>query len=467
VSGLPPRSSEEGIAEGTTIGDHFLITRKLGAGGMGEVYLAENLNLPGKRYAIKVVRKELTQVGHYAQQLEGEARRQGRLDHENIVQLYDYFRWQQRYCLIFPFVEGTTLAGLIDARPSGLKEEWALKLMRDILRGLNYAHENGVLHCDVKPANVLVDKEQRARVTDFGIARDVGAGAAGERQVVIGTPEYMSPEQIADPDHVDHRADVFSAGVVLFEMLTGRLPFSREGGVRFPQLSTDPADIREFRKDLSPQLSRIVTTALQRDPAARFQGCSDFARSIVRYQRNRRWRRTWLPAIVIVSLLALVGALAFDQWVQAGARAERLKTQRIAEEEKQKNVERARKTIGASIVTAIQQLDSLCRESARLQSRQKALAMASDSGIADLAAKFRGQIEDMHKNMADYSQGYAETLGQLAKFDPSLVKQLLEAHSQQDPESVRFLHAVRSDYSALTERHIARDAQELLSTCSQ
>jgi Protein kinase domain len=466
VSAPAARPSTEEIASGTTIGDHFLITRKLGAGGMGEVYLADNINLPGKRYAIKVLRGELTQIERYAQQLEGEAQRQGRLDHENIVQLYDYFRWQERYCLIFPFVDGTTLAGLIRAQPGGLKEEWALKLMRDVLKGLNYAHEHGVLHCDVKPANVLVDKEQRARVTDFGIARDVG-GATSVLGRVVGTPEYMSPEQITDPEHVDHRADVFSAGVVLFEMLTGQLPFPAKAGIKFPQLNTDPADIRDLRKDLSPRLARIVATALQPDPAARFQGCGGFEQAIVRYWRGRRFRRTWLPAIAGVAVLALASAIGFRQWVEGRARAERIETERIAQEEKQKNVVRARQTIEASIVTAVEQLGSLCRESTRLQSRQKALTMAADGGLADLAAKFRAQVDDIKKNMADYSQGYTQALTQLGKFDAALVKELLDAHSQPDAESARLMDALRSDYSALSEQRPARSAEELLWTCAR
>jgi len=458
VSAHVAGSSEEDIAAGTTIGDHFLITRKLGEGGMGEVYLAENVNLPDKRYAIKVLRQELTAIERYAQLLEREAQKQARLDHENIVQLYDYFRWRQRYCLILPFVEGTTLAELIAAQPHGLKEELALKLIRDVLSGLNYAHEAGVLHCDSKPANVLVDKDGRARVTDFGIARDVGPAALDMLGTVAGTPEYMSPEQISDPDHVDHRADVFSAGVVLFEMLTGRLPFANEGGNQFPQSNTDPADIREFRPDLPTQLARIVTTALQRDPAARFQGCVDFQRAIGKYRQRQRWRRTWLPAIVVVSLLALAGAVVSYQW--------KLRIERIAEEQRLVNEASARKTIEASVTTAVQQLGSLCRESARLQTRQAALTTASEAGFADLAAKFRVQIGDMRKNMSDSSENYARALGQLASFDPQMVQELLAAHLQQDPDSARFLRAVRSDYRTLTEQHGTRSVQELLLTCS-
>ncbi|MCK7494856.1 MAG: serine/threonine protein kinase [Comamonadaceae bacterium] len=143
---------------------------------MGEVYLAENPHLPGKRYAVKVLRQDLSAVPRYAELLAAEARRQARLEHENIVQLYDFFPWQQRYCLIAAYVDGTTLAEIIDATPGGLPEARALDLMLDVLEGLNYAHQQGVLHRDVKPPNVLVDREHRVRVTDFGIARDVGLG---------------------------------------------------------------------------------------------------------------------------------------------------------------------------------------------------------------------------------------------------------------------------------------------------
>ena len=469
MSADAPHSSEEDIAEGMTIGDHFLITRKLGAGGMGEVYLAENLNLPDIRYAIKVLRKELTAIEHYARLLDGEAKKQASLDHPNIVKLFDYFPWRQRYCLVLAFVDGTTLADMIEAEPGGLQEARALDLMLDILAGVNHAHEHGVLHCDIKPANVLVDVEHRARVTDFGIARDIGPVATHAHGVVIGTPEYMSPEQISDPDHVDHRTDVYSAGVVLFEMLTGRLPFAHEsepGGVRFPQLSVEPSDIRDHRKDLSPDLSRIVATALQRDPAARFQGCMDFQQAIIRYRQKQHWRRTWLPAIVVVSVLALAGAVGSYLWNRA-VEEEALRVRQIAEAQTQANKEQARKTIEASIATAIKQLGSLCRESTRLETRQTALATAADAGFADLVAKFRGQIEDMRKNMSDYSHGYAEALGQLAKFDPPVVKELIEAHPRQDQESARFLQAVRSDHAALSEQRPMRNGRELLSTCAK
>jgi serine/threonine protein kinase len=460
---------DDDIVAGMIIGDHFVITRKLGAGGMGEVYLAENLNLPGKHYAIKVLRKELSAIRRFAELLEGEAQRQSRLEHDNIVRIYDFFRWQQRYCLIMEFVDGKTLADLIDARPGGMPEAQALETMLDILKGLNHAHEQGVLHCDVKPPNVMISPDQRARVTDFGIARDVGGAAAAEHDAVIGTPEYMSPEQIEDPEHVDHRADVYSAGVVLFEMLTGRLPFSHdEGGARFPQLTREPADIRDYRRDLPPQLSRIVATALQRDRSTRFQGCMEFAQAIMAHRRQQRWRRTWLPAIAVTGVLAMAGAAAGYQWkvaLEEKARQERAQNEIIAKQQRLENEARARKAIDASIATAIKQLGSLCRESVRLQTRQQALATATEAGFTGLAAKFRAQIDDMRRNMADYSHSYAEALAQMASFDAAVVAELVAAHPRDDPQAGEFLQAVRADHDSMATQHRMRTASQLLSSC--
>ena len=300
------------LADGTTIGDHFIIRRKLGGGGMGEVYLAENLELPDKKYAIKVLRSEFSHDPRFVSMLQDEAKKQARLEHDNVVQIYDLLKWAGHYCLIQSFVNGKTLASMIEEEPQGLKPAVALPLMLDILKGLDHAHAIGILHCDVKPANVIVDMDGRARVTDFGISRDIGPIARDSGLVGVGTPEYMSPEQIIKPYEVDHRTDVFSAGVMFFEMLCGRLPFEApqsQDNASMPQIIMDAPDVRQFRNDIPEALARIVATGLQRDPALRFQGCVDFHRAIVDFRRRERWRRTWLPAIIGSSIIAVIGAV--------------------------------------------------------------------------------------------------------------------------------------------------------------
>lgn len=453
MSTLDPELAAEDIAEGTLIGDHFRVIRLLGAGGMGEVYLAENVHLHDKRYAIKVLRKQLSSLPRYAELLASEAQRQSILDHDNIVQLYDFFPWRQRYCLILAYVDGTTLADLIDAQPGGLPEARALDLMLDVLKGLNFAHQHGVLHCDVKPANVLVDREQRVRVTDFGIARDMGLAASGLG--AAGTPEYMSPEQINDPDHVDHRADVYSAGVLLFEMLTGRLPFEhdRSGEVRFPQLAGEPADLRAYRKDLSPALARIVATALQADRTARFQGCVEFQRAINKYRRDKRLR----PIILAASVLALSGAAGAWWWqreVEARAAEERAR-------QRKENEARAREAIRASIVTAVKHLGSLCLQAKHLAAREEALQTAVQGRFADIADKFRVQISEMKKNQSDYARGYTDSMRQLAQFEPQWVAEGAAAHPRDDPDAERFVSVLRADHAALVGGRALRSAAEL------
>jgi hypothetical protein len=464
---------EATYAEGTLVGDHFQLVRRLGAGGMGEVYLATNLNLPGKRYAVKVLRQELSDVQRFAELLNAEARRQARLDHDNIVQIYDYFHWQGHHCLVLAFVDGGTLADRIEAEPNGLKEAQALDVMLAILRGLNHAHEHGVLHCDIKPANVLIDTEQRVRVTDFGIARDLDPNAAGQRRGIIGTPAYMSPEQIADPEAIDHRSDVYSAGIVLFEMLTGRLPFKYDdepGGLEYPQLTMEPASIRDYRPELPPRLASIVATTLQRNPSGRYQGCIEFQRAIERYRRGQRWRRTWLPALSVMSVLAVAGAIGGWQWkfaVEEEARQKQREAEQSAILERMASQARARKSIEASIDSGIRQLGSLCREAKNLQARRKFLATSTAEGFFDLAEKFRKQVGESEQNMADYAGAYAATLGQLARFDAVQVRELLTAHPAQDNESARLLTALRADHGNAAVQRPKPDQATLLARCDQ
>jgi hypothetical protein len=448
-------SDADDLAERGLIGDHFRIVRKLGGGGMGDVYLAENANLPDKRYAVKVLRAALSSIPQYEQLLQAEARRQARLEHENIVGLYDYFRWGARHCLVLAYVEGGTLADLIAAEPGGMPETRVLDLMLAILEGLNYAHERGVLHCDIKPENVLVDREQRVRVTDFGIARDVSTAAAQRSGAVVGTPEYMSPEQVTDAAHVDHRTDVYSAGVVLFEMLTGRLPFVHEGqpgGTRFPQTTQEPASILGLQPRLSPRLARIVATALQRAPAARFQGCMQFQQAIVGYRHARRWRRTWLPALAMAGVLAIAGAFGSAHW------------KRNVEME---NAAQARRTAEALVTAASKQVNSLCREALRLRTREAAVVTARAAGFDDLVPRLQAQVDDLRRNVADYARGYAEQIAQLARFDDALVVGLTDAPPPPDvdTDTARALGTVRADHADAAAKRPPRPAAAVVAAC--
>jgi hypothetical protein len=471
LSTLDASTSAHDIADGSLIGDQYRIVRRIGAGGMGEVYLAEHLTL-GVLRAIKVLRRDLSAIPRYAELLTGEAQKQSQLQHDNIVQIHDFFPWRDRYCLVLDFVDGTTLADIIDEHPTGMPEKRALDVLLDILKGLNYAHEHGVLHCDVKPANVLVDREQRVRVTDFGIARDMAESS--QHVGVAGTPEYMSPEQVDDPGNVGHRADVYAAGVVLFEMLTRHLPFEHDRdarGLRFPQLDQPPADLRAYRKDLSPRLARIVATALQRDPTARFQGCQQFRCAIDDYRRMARLR----PIIIAASLVAIVGTGTgywWQQQVKARAVAERIEAERqLAEAERVaalqriENETKGRAAIRSSIVSSITQLGFMCRETARLKGREEALQTAIKAEMPDIAANLRLQIRDIKANQANYAQRYAEFIEQLKKFEPNWVTETATAQVSSEPEIAQLASVFGEDYAAVAAGRQVRPIARLQAAC--
>ena len=446
------------LTEGVVVGDHFVIRHKLGGGGMGEVFLAENRDVPDKRYAIKVLRSEFSAQARFVRILQDEASKQARLGHDNVVGMYDYFRWGQHYCLVQDFIDGKTLADRLAESPGGLDLQTALRLMGGILSGLDYAHEIGILHCDVKPANVIIGLDQRPRVTDFGISREIGrdnleAGLGG-----AGTAEYMSPEQILPPYIIDHRCDVFSAGVLLFEMLTGQLPYRidhSQPAVNWPQLTADAPDVREFRRDIPEAVARIVTTALQRDPAQRFQGCADFRRALEDFNRRERWRKTWLPAIAIASVVAAASAFGLYQWRQSVAEQARIEHEQV--------VARTRKVIEDSLVNAGSSLRQLCREAAEYDIRRKGIDNARESGLAELALKFEARLKEMDENMTKQAASYAASLRQLNQVEPPLlVAAGLAAHAKRDAQAAA---AIASDEAKLRAGRISSSRGDLLAHC--
>lgn len=263
----------------------------LGRGGMGEVYRAEDLRNGGMPCAVKMLRAELTHDPRVRRRFFDEAKSLLRLDHPNIVRAFDFFCDGDDCYIALEFVEGISLAELIDTR-GAMPEAQALALFKGVLAALDHGHKNGVVHRDVKPNNILIDRGTgKARLCDFGIAKQVAERGVTLSGVTLGTAEYMSPEQVQTPHKVEHRSDVYSAGIVLFEMLTGRVPFTGGSGdsdfvVRTSQVKAAPPDPRSFNPAIAPALSRIVLKALRKDPATRYQGCEAFRQAIEHYERG-------------------------------------------------------------------------------------------------------------------------------------------------------------------------------------
>lgn len=250
----PPPSIEE-------IGAHFPqleILECLGRGGMGVVYKARQPRL-NRIVALKILAPGRQQDPQFAERFLREAQALAKLNHPNIVTVFDFGESEGLYYLLMEFVDGVTLRGLLHG--SKIESAQALAIVPRICEALQYAHEQGVVHRDIKPENVLIDKQGRVKIADFGIARMLGVEgqpAHTRDRYVIGTPYYMAPEQVEHPLEVDHRADIYSLGVVFYEMLTGELPLGR---FALPSQKVT-VDVR---------LDDVVLRALEKEPQRRYQ----------------------------------------------------------------------------------------------------------------------------------------------------------------------------------------------------
>ena len=262
---------------GDQIAARYELEALVGTGGMSSVFCAYDAQLD-RRVAIKILHERFADDGEYVERFRHEARSVAQLAHPNIVTVIDRGEDQGRQYIVFEFVEGENLKDLI-VRSGPLPLRRAIELAVAVADGLSFAHEHGLVHRDVKPQNVLLSENGAVKVTDFGIARwlevDHGMTQTG---TVVGTGEYLAPEQ-ASGGAVSPATDVYSLGVVLWEMLTGRVPFEGDTfvAVALRHVNEAAPDIREFRSDVPPRLAAAIATVLQKDPARRFPTMRAFA----------------------------------------------------------------------------------------------------------------------------------------------------------------------------------------------
>lgn len=258
------------VEPGSVIRD-LRILKLIGSGGMGEVYLAEE-TLLGRKVAIKVLNPLLTGDEQFRQRFVNEARIQASLQHPHIVDLRSFFEQDGIYYMVLEFAPGRTLKELI-AADGPIPETRAIKILDQILKALAYAHAQNVIHRDIKPSNLMIDTDDSVKVMDFGIARIMSDSHLTKTGLKVGTLFYMSPEQILTPRDVDHRTDIFSAGIVLYEMLTGRLPYNTDTDSDFAVqkeiVDNHLPDPRSINPHISDNAINLIRSLTQRDVANR------------------------------------------------------------------------------------------------------------------------------------------------------------------------------------------------------
>jgi predicted Ser/Thr protein kinase len=255
---------------------HLKIIRLLGKGGMGEVYLAQHALL-NKLFAVKVLSAELTSDPEFGQRFYQEAKHQALLHHPNIVDVIDYIEEDGRYFMVMEYVEGKNVDDLIKEKGK-LSEQEAIAIMKDVLAALSFAHAKGLVHRDIKPSNIRVDDSWRAKLMDFGVAIIAGEKRITRTGVNVGTVWYMSPEQIERPKDIDGRSDIYSLGIVLFEMVTGDVPYRADSdfGIMQQHMAAPIPNPSNSNHAISPRLSRIIMKSLAKRPQDRFQTCQEF-----------------------------------------------------------------------------------------------------------------------------------------------------------------------------------------------
>jgi serine/threonine-protein kinase len=270
---------------GTLFDGRYKVVRRLGSGGMANVYLAEDQEL-GRRVAIKILNDRHAHDEQFVERFRREAKNAAGLSHPNIVSIYDRGEAEGTYYIAMEYLDGRSLKELIVSRgPAPIPV--AIDYARQILAALRFAHRNGIVHRDIKPHNVLVDGEGRVKVTDFGIARAGAASQMTEAGSIVGTAQYLSPEQ-AKGTAVDQRSDIYSLGIVLYELLTGSVPFTGDTPVEIAMrhISETPAPPSTKRPEIPHDLDLVVTRALAKDPADRYESAEEMDADLERVARG-------------------------------------------------------------------------------------------------------------------------------------------------------------------------------------
>ncbi|WP_431799439.1 Stk1 family PASTA domain-containing Ser/Thr kinase [Halobacillus andaensis] len=252
------------------LNDRYRVNEMIGGGGMANVYLAYDTILD-REVAIKVLRLEYGNDEEFIARFHREAQSATSLSHPNIVNIYDVGEEEDIYFMVMEYVDGMTLKQYIQQK-SPIETAEAVDIMRQVTSAIAHAHDNGIVHRDIKPQNILIDHYGHAKVTDFGIAMALSATALTQTNSVLGSVHYLSPEQ-ARGGMATKKSDIYSLGIVLFELLTGRLPFSGQSpvSIALKHLQHDTPSLKRWVPDLPQSVENVVLKATAKDPFYRYE----------------------------------------------------------------------------------------------------------------------------------------------------------------------------------------------------
>ncbi|MCX6577510.1 MAG: protein kinase, partial [Candidatus Aminicenantes bacterium] len=273
------------LASGSLFAGRFQVIEELGKGGMGKVYKVLDKDLDVK-IALKLLKPEISSDEETIARFRNELKVARTVTHKNVCRMYDFGKAEGTYFITMEYVPGEDLKSTI-ARVGQLSVGKTIAVIKQVCDGLAEAHRLGVVHRDLKPQNIMLDREGNARIMDFGIARTFRTKGLTGGNVMIGTPEYMSPEQVEGKD-IDQRSDIYSLGIILFEMLTGRIPFEGESvfSVALKQETQPPPDPRTINSQIPEDFSRLVLKCLDKDRAKRFQSAEEVQAELAKIEKG-------------------------------------------------------------------------------------------------------------------------------------------------------------------------------------
>lgn len=287
---------KEELSTGATFASRYQIIEELGKGGMGSVFRALDRKL-NEEVAIKLLRTDIAADSKSLERFSNEVKLARKIIHKNVGRIYHLGDEQGKHFITMEYVQGQDLRALI-SQAGQLTVSKSISIAKQVCEGLAEAHRLGVIHRDLKPSNIMIDNEGSARIMDFGIAHTKKTKRITDSGIIVGTPEYMSPEQV-EARELDHRSDIYSFGIILYEMLTGKVPFEGETpiSVAVKHLTSSPPQPMELNRGIPVNINRIIMKCLEKDRTGRYQSVDELLSEISNIEKEIPDKKTTLPKI--------------------------------------------------------------------------------------------------------------------------------------------------------------------------